>query len=337
MNLLVFEYASAMGIKDPALTAEGKAMLRGLTCDLECIPASYLISKHIDAIEGSECQPIIIGETVEDWISSNISNFDYCLPVAPEEDFILCGLTRLIEKNGVRVIGSDSDAVRICSDKYLTYNLLKDKVPTIPTYRIPWDEVELHARNISHNKVVKPADGVSCSAVQVVDSETSFKDAATRVMAVSSLPYFLMQDYVEGTSASVSLISNGKEALPLSLNQQNISHQDGIMDYNGGKVPLSHPMENEAIAVAKTAVESINGLKGYVGVDLILGEEEVHLVEINSRITTPYVALRNMLNFNLGEAVVNAVVHGELPGKFVLEREIEIQKKDNRLHLKVIN
>ncbi|CDG64796.1 MAG: tyramine---L-glutamate ligase [Methanobacterium sp.] len=337
MNLLIFEYASAMGIKDPSLTAEGKAMLHGLTCDLECIPASYLISKQIDTIEGSQCQPIVIGESVEDWLSANVSDFDYCLPIAPEEDFILCGLTRLIEKNGVQIIGSNSDAVRICSDKYLTYKLLKDKVPTIPTHRIPWDEVELHASNVSHNKVVKPADGVSCSAVQVVDSEESFKNAATRVKEVSSLPYFLLQDYVEGTSASVSLISNGKEAVPLSLNQQNINHQNGIICYNGGKVPLSHPLENEAVDIAKTAVESIKGLKGYVGVDIILGEDEVHLVEVNSRITTPYVALRNMLNFNLGEAIVNAVVHGELPTKFILEREIEIQKKGNHLHLKVIN
>ncbi|WP_236951117.1 hypothetical protein [Methanobacterium subterraneum] len=146
MNLLIFEYASALGIKDPALTAEGKAMLRGLTCDLECLPASYLISKNIDSIEGSQCKPVVIEGSIDDWILDNISQYDYCLPIAPEEDFILCGLTRAIEKSGVQVVGSDSDAVRICSDKYLTYQILKDKVPVIPTHRVAWEDIGLYAR-----------------------------------------------------------------------------------------------------------------------------------------------------------------------------------------------
>lgn len=335
MNLLIFEYASALGIKDPSLAAEGKAMLRGLTCDLECLPASYLISKNIDSIDGSKCKPIVIEGAIDDWISNNISQFDFCLPIAPEEDFILCGLTRLIEKNGVQVVGSDSDAVRICSDKYLTYNILKGVVPVIPTHRVAWEDIGLYGKGISGTKmVVKPADGVSCSAVQIVDSEDSFKNATRKVRAVSSLPYFLVQDYLEGESASISLLSNGKKAIPLSLNQQNISIEDGVINYNGGKVPMTHPLENEAKKIAKKAVESIPGLKGYVGVDMILNDEQVYLVEINSRITTPYVALRNMLNFNLGEAIVQSV-QGQLPGEFSLEREIEIQKTGNRLHLKV--
>ena len=337
MNLLIFEYASALGIKDPALTAEGKAMLRGLTCDLEGLPASYLISNNIDSIEGSRCKPVVIEGSIDDWISDNITNYDYCLPIAPEEDFILCGLTRTIEKNGVQVVGSDSDAVRICSDKYLTYRILKDKIPVIPTHRVAWEDIGLYARGISGDKkVVKPSDGVSCSAVQIVDSEESFKNATRKVREVSSLPYFLVQDYMEGDSASVSLLSNGKKAIPLSLNQQNISTENGNINYNGGKVPMTHPLEKEAKKVAKNATESISGLKGYVGVDMILGEDEVYLVEINSRITTPYVALRNMLNFNLGEAIVRSV-QGKLPGEFTLEREIEIQKKGNHLHLNVIS
>ena len=336
MNLLIFEYASALGINDPTLASEGKAMLRGLTCDLECLPASYLISKNIDSIEGSQCKPVVIEGSIGDWISDNISQYDYCLPIAPEEDFILCGLTRTIEKNGVKVVGSDSDAVRICSDKYLTYRILQGKVPLIPTKRVTWEDIGSYSRGISGEKVVKPSDGVSCSAVQIVDSEKTFLDATRKVREVSSLPYFLVQDYMEGVSASVSLLSNGKTAIPLSLNKQNISTGNGTISYKGGKVPMAHPLEKEAKKVAKNAVESISGLKGYVGVDMILGADEVYLVEINSRITTPYVALRNMLNFNLGEAIVQSV-HGKLPQKFTLEREIEIQKDGNRLRLNVIS
>lgn len=337
MNLLIFEYATAMGVKNPSITAEGQAMLEGLTRDLDGLNASFLISKDSDAINGSNCHPIKIQKDINIWIQENIQQYDFCLPVAPEEDFILYKLTRLLEEKGVEVVGSSSDAVCICSDKYITYQALKNKVPVIPTNKVTWEEIEEFALTISGKNVVKPADGVSCSAVQIVDSSKSFKKAALNVKDVSNLPYFLLQDWVEGDSLSVSLLTNGEKAIPLSLNQQNIIQNNGSINYNGGKVPINHPKENEAKKIAKKAVESIKGLKGYVGVDLIIGDE-IYLVEINSRLTTPYVALRNMLNFNLGVAITEAV-QGKLPeeGEVNLEGEVEFEKERNHLQLKVIS
>lgn len=334
MNILVFEYATSLGVKDPALTAEGQAMLESITGDLKDLNTSFLISKNSVSPEISSCHPIVLKKDLEEWIDNNISFYDFCLPIAPEEDFILFKLTRLIEKNGVQVLGSSSDAVCTCSDKYLTYQALKSKVPVIPTIKVLWDEIDNYANRISSKQVVKPADGVSCSAVQVVDSPESFIKAAEQVKNATKLPYFLLQDWVNGDSVSVSLLTNGKKAIPLSLNKQNNIQKDGIIGYNGGKVPFNHTKEKKAKYIAKKAVESLNGLKGYVGVDMILGDE-VYLVEINSRITTPYVALRQMLNFNLGEAIV-ASVNGYLPQEVKLEGEIEFHKNEN-LQLKVIS
>lgn len=334
MNILVFEYATSLGVKDPALTAEGQAMLESITGDLKDLNTSFLISKNSVSPEISSCHPIVLKKDLEEWIDNNISFYDFCLPIAPEEDFILFKLTRLIEKNGVQVLGSSSDAVCTCSDKYLTYQALKSKVPVIPTIKVLWDEIDNYANKISSKHVVKPADGVSCSAVQIVDSPESFIKAAEQVKNATKLPYFLLQDWVNGDSVSVSLLTNGKKAIPLSLNKQNNIQKDGIIGYNGGKVPFNHTKAKKAKYIAKKAVESLNGLKGYVGVDMILGDE-VYLVEINSRITTPYVALRQMLNFNLGEAIV-ASVNGYLPQEVKLEGEIEFHKNEN-LQLKVIS
>lgn len=335
MNLLVFEYATALGVKDPSLTAEGQAMLNAITNDLEGFNTNFIISKDSAQIEGGSCNPVEIEQDLKEWIINNISFYDLCLPIAPEENFILFELTRLIEKNGVQVVGSSSNAVNICSDKYLTYHALKEKVPVIPTRKVLWREIDEYADGISGKYVVKPADGVSCLAVQVVDSAESFKNAAIRVKNVTNLPYFLLQDYVAGDSASVSLLTNGKRAIPLSLNKQDNTQNNGNIIYNGGKVPMNHRKEDEAKEIAKKAVESIRGLKGYVGVDLILGDE-VYLVEINSRLTTPYVALRQMLNFNLGEAVVESV-KGHLPEEVNIKGEIEFQKEADHLQLKVIS
>ncbi len=334
VKILVLEYATSMGVQDPALTAEGRAMLKGIINDLKDFNTDYLISENFAPMEATSCNPIILEEDLEKWLAKNIGSYDFCLPIAPEEDFILFKITRLMEENGVQVVGSSSDAVYTCSDKYLTHKALRKKFPVIPTVKVFWDQIHDYAEEIQTRHVVKPADGVSCSAVQVVDSPESFKKAAERVKKVTKLPYFLLQDWVNGDSVSVSILSNGKKAIPLSLNTQNNIQNMGTIDYKGGRVPYNHPKEKIAKDIAKRAVESLNGLKGYVGVDMILGDE-VYLVEINSRITTPYVALRQMLNFNLGEAIVMSV-KGHLPDEIKLDGSIEFYK-DEDLHLQVIS
>ncbi len=86
-------------------------------------------------------------------------------------------------------------------------------------------------------------------------------------------------------------------------------------------------MVDVAKKTAKNAVESIEGIKGYVGVDLIIDlEGEVQVVEINSRLTTPYVALRNIINFNLGKAIVDAV-NGKMPLQPILNGEASFYKE----------
>jgi tyramine---L-glutamate ligase len=335
LNILIFEYATAGGVKEPAFTAEGQAMVQSLAQDFNSFSTSYVISKHSKNIEGGSSHPIIIDEDPNKWLENNITNYDFCLPIAPEGDLILYELTRIIEKANVQVLGSSMDAVLTCTDKLLTYQVLKGRVPIIESQKVHWDEIKDQAKLFPSKKVVKPADGVSCSAVQLVGSFEEFKNATDKIKDFSNLPYFLVQNWMEGDSASVSLLSNGKKALPISLNQQDVTLNNGHANYNGGKVPLDHPLKEEAKKVAKKAVESITGLKGYVGVDLILGEE-VHLVEINSRITTPYVVLRKMLNFNLGEAILESV-RGNLPREVVLDGQISFRKNGDILKIEVLH
>lgn len=333
MDIIIIEYATALGIDDPSISAEGRAMLEELLDDFKNKNADYLVSKNVQNFNSIHCNPVELEEDLMEWIDKNVSNYDACLVIAPEEDFILHEITYLIEKKGVCIIGSSSNAVKICSDKYVMYEALKDHVPIIKTEKIYFDDINKHKVFNNENKVVKPADGVSCSGVQIINNSKELKKAAS--MLQTNLPYFVVQDFVEGTSASVSLISNGKEAIPLSLNLQDIELTGDGINYNGGKVPLNHELADEAKEIAKKAAESINGLKGYVGVDMILGDE-VHLVEINSRITTPYVALRDIINFNLGDAILDSI-YGILPSKIELNGEISFFKEDNTLSFKKLD
>jgi tyramine---L-glutamate ligase len=346
MKLLIFEFATAMGLDDPTISAEGHAMLYGLLEDLKDLNTYHLVS-DVSQSENSESIPVVLNEDIGDWLYKNIRDYDLCFPIAPEEGNVLHDLTLIIEDEGVEIIGSSSKAVKLTTNKFNTYNILKDKFPVIKTEKIYFNDSDGKNREYedyykkffksSSLKVVKPADGVSCSGVMVVNSYNGFMVAQDQLKIHTKLPYFILQDYVPGVNVSVSLLSNGDSAVPLSLNFQDVHLNSGEINYNGGKVPIEHELSEIATETAKNAVESIDGLKGYIGVDMILDKErdKVHIVEINSRLTTPYVALRSIINFNLGEAIINSV-HGELPAEVILNGEVNFYKEDNNLRVSVL-
>lgn len=329
MKILIIEYATALGLDDPSICAEGHAMVNGLLDDLKDKNVDYLITNKHSIIDNKYCNPVELKENLMDWLDKNISNYNACLIIAPEEDFILYDITKYVEDKGIEIIGSSAKAVMKCSDKFEMYEALKDTVPIIETKKVFFDNIDDYNYFDNKKKVVKPADGVSCSGIRIVNSFEELKKAASLIE--TNLPYFIIQDFIDGTSASVSLISNGKEVIPISLNLQDIEFSDDGINYNGGQVPLNHKLADEAKKSAKKAVESIKGLKGYVGVDVILGDD-VHIVEINSRITTPYIALKDILDFNLGKAILDSI-YGELPSKFNLNGNMSFYKENNELKI----
>jgi hypothetical protein len=105
--------------------------------------------------------------------------------------------------------------------------------------------------------------------------------------------------------------------MPITLNQQLIilGSPNSSSSYNGGIVPLHHSLERRAMETARKAVESVNGLVGYVGVDMVLTRRGPLIMEINPRLTTSYVGLTKVVNFNPAQAIIDAVVEGRLPEK----------------------
>lgn len=334
MKILIFEYSISIGIANPSLTIEAEKILEGLIKDLDDAKVDYLITdEFIDNFE-SECNPIKIEDDLETWLEKNIRKYDACLFLAPEDDYISYNITRIIEENNVRIIGSDSEAVLKCSDKILTHNALKDKVPFIESEKIQFSELKNYKEIFKNNRkvVIKPADGVSSQGVKIANSYADYIKASAKIKRLTQLPYFILQDFIEGINVSVSVLTNGKTAIPLSLNLQDIQIDNNNISYNGGIVPFKHNLSDKAKNIAKTAVESVDGLKGYVGVDLILNEktEEIIVIELNPRLTTPYVALREILNFNLTKAIINSI-NGELPGNITCNGTLTFHKKDDHL------
>ncbi len=343
MKILVFEFATATGLDDPSFIAEGHAMLYGILDDLKDFKTYHLISNKSQIMENQSI-PVIVNGDLGEWLRKNIKDYDACLPIAPEENNILYDLTLIIEEQGVLVLGSSSNAVKLTTNKFETYNALKDKFPIIKTEKIYFKDldqksVDYYKSNIKNSlsKVIKPADGVSCIGVMVVNSQDEFMIAKDRIHLLTQLPYCIVQDYVQGVSVSVSLLCNGNKAVPLSLNYQDVSLSSCELKYGGGKVPYKHTLSELAQQTAKNVIESIGEIRGFVGVDMILDDKRnmVYIVEINSRVTTGYVALRQIINFNLGEAIIDTL-HGKLPSYITLNGTVNFYKEGKNLRVSVL-
>jgi predicted ATP-grasp superfamily ATP-dependent carboligase len=139
----------------------------------------------------------------------------------------------------------------------------------------------------------------------------------------------ILQSFVAGVQASVSLLVSGERSLPLSLNGQAIEVGCPFV-YRGGVVPLSHPIAARALTVTQAAVGLIPGLRGYVGVDLILTQDEALLIEINPRLTTSYIGLRQVLDLNLAQAIWEACCWGVLPAQAQITGQVTFTKDQLR-------
>jgi hypothetical protein len=83
-----------------------------------------------------------------------------------------------------------------------------------------------------------------------------------------------------------------------------------------------------AIELACSAAKLIPGLRGYVGVDLVLTGESAQVLEINPRLTTSYVGLRQVSETNLAGAIWDACINGVLPDRVLLAGSVTVKKDD---------
>jgi predicted ATP-grasp superfamily ATP-dependent carboligase len=92
---------------------------------------------------------------------------------------------------------------------------------------------------------------------------------------------------------------------------------DGRFHYLGGECPLSDNLAARAQRLAARAVGMVPGLRGYVGVDLVLGDaaddSRDQIIEINPRLTTSYIGLRTLAGGNLAKAILAAAMGHALP------------------------
>lgn len=330
MNLLVCEYASGGGFANeripPNILSEGYGMLRSLISDFKT--AGYVITTFLDSrlkafnppIEADNIISISSRRELDENLKSLLSSVDAIYIIAPESGRTLEKLVEIVETSGGKSLNCQIDAIQKASNKVKTYEVLESSGLKVPeTVIISLDEnveqIKCLASDLGFPLVLKPIDGVGCSGLSVVKDE-SFIDAAVKKIAKESLSkHLIAQRLIRGISTSASVVATNERALPITLNKQMVTLASPFekSSYNGGLVPFNHVLEKEALKAAQTAVESISGLRGYVGVDMVLTRNGPVVMEVNPRLTTSYIGLRKVVNFNPAQAIIDAVFRQRLP------------------------
>jgi len=320
MRILVHEFVSGGGLAGrpvPAsLAREGAAMLTALVADLAAIRGHRIVTTvdprfALEAPPGVEVVTLPSGNAA--LLDSLIASADAVWLVAPETGGCLERLAARAEQMGTMLLGPGAAAIRRASDKAgLPRRLARHGVPH-PKTRVlsrgaDWG---MAARGVGYPVVVKPTRGAGCQGVCLARDERELRRAVDMAGRANGRGPLLLQRYVPGVAASVSLLADGRRAVALTVNAQWM-RASRPFTYRGGTTPLDHPLAGRAVEAALRTCRALPGLRGYVGVDVVLTRSEAVVIEVNPRLTTSYLGVRAALEGNVA-ALALAACAGALP------------------------
>ena len=358
MRILVHEFVSGGGCAGHAVPAslvrEGLAMRTALVEDLSAIGGHEIVTTtdirfNRPAPPGIAVVSILPGGGTLDAL---MGSADAVWLVAPETNRCLERLAARVERKGKTLLGPGAAAIRRASDKgNLPRRLARAGIRHPATLVLASGvDARMAARRIGYPVVIKPGRGAGCQGVRLarnarelcwaLDAAHSAGHGATHGAArdtarsvghdathdaagtspLATKHGLVMQRYVRGRAASVSLLADGRRAVALAVNAQRVSASSDF-SYRGGSTPFDHPLAAAAVDAAVRTCAALPGLRGYVGVDVVLTDAEAVVIEVNPRLTTAYLGVRAALDDNVA-ALALAACDGILPEQPVAVRRV---------------
>jgi predicted ATP-grasp superfamily ATP-dependent carboligase len=306
MHIFVYEYLCAGGAvaTSASLAVEGWAMLAALVEDFHRLPGviveTMLGRAGLTLPDGVAVHRVNEGEE-EALFHCLAGAADRTLVVAPEFDDILATRLHWVEEADGRSLNCTPTAVVLTGDKLLLGEHLHQcgvPTPATTTHSFP--------------AVCKPRCGAGSQATFLVRDGDELQQAVKEA-GNGWAGDLIVQPFIPGEAVSVGFLIGPGRRLAMPAAAQHLS-TDGRFRYLGGSLPLDPQRNARATRLAVRAVDAVEGMSGYVGVDVVLGTtpDGDAVIEINPRLTTSYVGLRALARFNLAEALL-AVVEGDEP------------------------
>ncbi|MFX1573466.1 MAG: ATP-grasp domain-containing protein [Promethearchaeota archaeon] len=361
-RLFIFEYISGGGysqIDIPiSLFCEGFGMLKSIITDFYRLDFEistildyriFLLSKYLptNIIKKVESKEKFIRK-----FKTLVKNSTHVFIIAPETSNILYNLTKIVKNYKKILLSTNLEGIKIGTSKINTHDFFKtNKLVTPRTYLIPYKKKNLYVEFIIEKLyklgtpiIIKPEDGVGAESIYYFETEDQIKAYFQQHKKFLDINRnYIIQQYVEGLDLSASLIGTHSSSnfsiespLILSINSQtvNFKNLNHTSEYFGGYTPVKDA-KNICFNL-KNAIKFSNFSKftGYFGIDFIKkGDFQLYFIEINPRLTTSYIGLRNVINQNPAKLILNSKLNIIDPLKieyhnFSLFSRIELRSKN---------
>ena len=288
-----------------SLLREGAAMLSAVCADMAKVAGvnvSALWDPRIQAVDAPDVTLHLVRDASDHdrEFSTQIHQADAVLLIAPELDGALLNCVEIVERTRVQLLSPDRRFVALTADKCSTADYLRRRsVPVPPTYRCvsPTDFPPLGE---TVTWLAKPVDGAGSEGIYV-GSHAELRDWFHAQSGAKCL-----QPFINGRSASVAAICRGSGFQILPPMWQYLDSKN--FHYRGGEVMTDSADVDRAWRLAKLALGALPPTVGYVGIDMVIGECEAAdvVVEVNPRLTSSYLGLREFCQSNLAKAMIDA-------------------------------
>ncbi|MHA1244844.1 MAG: ATP-grasp domain-containing protein [Candidatus Heimdallarchaeota archaeon] len=320
MRILVQEYSSGGGMvqdkPSASLLTEGFGILRVLVqnCKRLGMEVVTTLDERLSSIANFLEADIIEFISKEDEFAEkgleHLNNCDYFLVVAPGIYGILSSIINLYQKSKAISLNCNSSAIEFSTNKDRTYEELSknniripntlsikpdDNVCEITNDRITknlYKKEELQNLDLIFPLVVKPNDSVDCEGVNLCKN----KSELMKYLELNQKKHLLVQEYIIGDNLSITAFVNENRINILSANEQLIRLGFEESEYLGGVSNIRHPLDEKIRSFGEKVLCNVEGLNGFVGIDLIVAKNEIFLIEINPRVTTAVCGLINQKN-----------------------------------------
>ncbi|MHA2037309.1 MAG: ATP-grasp domain-containing protein [Promethearchaeota archaeon] len=333
--IFIFEFVSGGGFNKVnipiSLFCEGYGMLRSIIMDFKSLNFEIKTMLDYRILHLAQYLPvddISITDSKDNFVKrfkTFVEESEYIFIIAPESSKILYNLTDIVKKSKKILLSTNLEGIELGMSKLNTYSYFKKKkISTPKTFLIPIRNKQLDYEFI-HQKfntlkkpiIIKPEDGVGAESVYYFESQSQITHFFLNFQ--HKIEYgrkYLLQEFIEGKDLSVSLIgvpykadSQLKNPLLLSINSQNIDikNSDYESEYYGGTTPIENyeKIRNKLDVVLEKINSSI--ISGYYGIDFIsTNDAKQFFIEINPRLTTSYIGLRNAINYNPAQLIFNS-------------------------------
>ena len=249
--------------------------------------------------------PSIIGFCKDHDITAVISLFDIDLLVLAEN-------SSSFRENGIELILAPVEFVRICNDKYLTYQFVRSLgIDTPLTYK-RYEDVKMAISEglLSYPIIIKPRWGMASMGIYVVDNEEElcfFSKKCKKVIENSYLKYessktkeevVLYQEHLVGKEYGLDVLNDLQGNYVKTFAKQKITMRSGETDL--GKTTDSMPFEEIA-----RKISSKSGHHGICSVDCFMNDDgKVYVIEMNCRISGHY-PLAYLAGFNYPQLIAD--------------------------------